>query len=36
MGNAVKIIILGTDGEFVMELPEGVSSDVIIDFLRKL
>lgn len=34
MGEAVKVIILGTEGEFVIELPEGIGCDKIIEFLK--
>jgi len=34
MGDAVKVIILGTEGEFVIELPEGVGCNEIIEFLK--
>lgn len=34
MGDAVKVIILGTEGEFVIELPEGIECDTIIEFLK--
>jgi hypothetical protein len=34
MGEAVKVIILGTEGEFIIELPAGVKCDTIIEFLK--